>query len=598
MDEIIQPKSRGTASRLIVIMHGFRGSAERMQGVVDAARATYPGADIHMPILPYGGPRSPLFIADPAVIAADMVDRISGLVRDKPGGYSDIVLVGYSSGSLIARKVVILAHGGLGEAFEPGVARFAPGARPWADRISRVVLLAGLSRGWTVNSALTWFDTVLWSCGAFLGETVCRGRSFLLALRSGSPFMIHTRLQWLALTRAGKRPMIVQLLGTIDDLVSPEDNIDLFIDRPSADTFFLIEVRATGHMTIIDMAPNDPDRDERGHRWSLFCRALSASPAELAPIAIPRAHLADSLPDEPDAGVTDVVFVIHGIRDKGFWTQKVAREIKRISIGGTAPDGRARNVQSMTASYGYFPMIPFILPWIRAHKVAWLMDRYTEARARYPAARFHYVGHSNGTYLVAGALRDYVTTSFDRIVLAGSVIRTDFDWTTYLEAGRVRSLLNYVATSDLVVAGFPKGFQRLNLFDLGSGGHDGFAIFGRSAAANRLAGADCLRAEFTPDAGIASYQIEYVQGGHGAGVKETQWDDIAAFIVDGTPPDKGNCDFGAGRPKWLARAASVQPFPLLAIVAIAVGLVLGAWLVFWPLGIAVLLLLVLVLGKI
>jgi hypothetical protein len=552
-----------------------------------------------MPLLPYGGRRrSPLFIADPALIAGQLVDRISELVRSRPGGYSDIVLVGYSSGSLIARKVVVLAHGGMGEAFEPAVARFAGSAQPWADRISRVVLLAGLARGWSVNSALTWFDTVLWSCGAFLGETLCRGRSFLLALRSGSPFMVHTRLQWLALTRAGKRPIIVQLLGTIDDLVSPEDNIDLFIDQPNTDTFFLLEVRGTGHLTIIDMAPDDPDLDYRGHRWRLFRRALADSPAQLAPIAIPRAHLADSLPDEPDVGVTDVVFVIHGIRDKGFWTQKVAREIKRISIGGTAPDGRARNVQSMTASYGYFPMIPFLMRRIRAHKVAWLMDRYTEARARYPKARFHYVGHSNGTYLVAGALRDYVTASFDRIVLAGSVIRTDFNWTTYLAAGRIHSLLNYVATSDIVVAGFPKGFQRLNLFDLGSGGHDGFAIFGRSVEANRLVSAGCLRAEFTPDAGVPSYQIEYVRGGHGAGVKETQWDDIAAFIVDGTPPDERNCDFGAGRPDWLAWIAAIQPLPLLAIVGIAIGIILGVWFVHWGLGVAALLLLTLVLAKV
>lgn len=598
MNEVFQHAVEGPASRLVVILHGFRSSVLRMQGVIDAAHAAYLDADVYMPVLPYGGNRTPLFIADPAEIAGEMVDRISELVTAMPGGYADIIIVGYSSGSLIARKIVILAQGQLDATFEPQVARFANSVQPWADRISRVVLLAGLSRGWTVNSALTWLDTVKWSVGAFLGETIGRGRSFLLALRSGSPFMIHTRLQWLALGRLAKRPMIVQLLGTVDDLVSPEDNIDLFIDRPSADNFLLIEVAGTGHMTIIDMAPLDPARDVRGLRWSIFCHALASSAEALEPLAIPRAHLADSLPEEPDSSVTDVVFVIHGIRDKGFWTQKIAREIKRVSLGKSMEDGRPRNVQSMTASYGYFPMFPFVLPWLRAHKVAWLMDRYAEAKARFPEARFSYVGHSNGTYLIAGALRDYVTTSFERVVLAGSVIRTDFDWSAYLSAGRVRSLLNYVATSDIVVAGVPKGFQRLNLFDLGSGGHDGFDVFGPVRRKKALAMAGCARLEFTSAAGVPSYQIEFVQGGHGAGVKETQWDDIAAFIVDGTPPDEGNRDFGAGRPTWLARAASVQPLPLLVLIGVVAAIVTGLWLLFWPLGIGAIILLFIILTKI
>lgn len=595
-DYLFHEGSASGCRRLVVIVHGFRGRLDRMQGVFDAAVATYPDADVFLPLLPYGGRRSPLFIGDPALIAGTMVDRISDLHASRRGGYDDIILVGYSSGSLIARKVVILANGELGERFEPAVRRFAAKPQPWAGQISRVVLLAGLSRGWTVNSALTWFDTVLWSTGAFIGETLCLGRSFLLALRSGSPFMIQTRLQWLALTRLAQPPMIVQLLGTIDDLVSPEDNVDLFIDRPDAKRFLLLEVRATGHLTIIDMAPGAAE-DVRAHRWSLFSRALSATPEALEPLAIPRAHLADSLPEEPDPSVTDVVFVIHGIRDRGFWTQKIAREIKRVSIGKTLSDGRARKIQSMTASYGYFPMIPFILPWIRARKVAWLMDRYAEVRARYPGATLSYVGHSNGTYLVAGALRHYVAASFDRVVLAGSVIRTDFEWADYIGQGWVGSLLNYVATSDVVVVGFPKGFQRLNLFDLGSGGHDGFndlRVLGRSAVPGQV---QCARTELHSPSGQACYQIEFIQGGHGAGVRETQWDDIATFIVDGTPPGEGNVDFAGRRPGWLARLAGAQPLPLLLLVALVIGIIAWGWISYWPIGLVLTLLLLVLIGK-
>ena len=56
------------------------------------------------------------------------------------------------------------------------------------------------------------------------------------------------------------------------------------------------------------------------------------------------------------------------------------------------------------------------------------MDRYAEARARYPRAELDYVGHSNGTYLAAKALHDYPAAHFKHIVFAGSVVRRDYDW--------------------------------------------------------------------------------------------------------------------------------------------------------------------------
>ena len=110
------------------------------------------------------------------------------------------------------------------------------------------------------------------------------------------------------------------------------------------------------------------------------------------------------------------------------------------------------------------------------------MDQYTEARVRYPNAKFSYVGHSNGTYLVARALRDYAAAKFARIVFAGSVVRCDYDWEKYSKAAdgeicrhsRVEKVLNYVATSDWVVAMFPKAMQLYRPIDLGGAGHDGF----------------------------------------------------------------------------------------------------------------------------
>jgi hypothetical protein len=215
---------------------------------------------------------------------------------------------------------------------------------------------------------------------------------------------------------------------------------------------------------------------------------------------------------------------------------------------------------------------------VRRRKVAWLIDRYTEAKARYPNARFSYVGHSNGTYLAARALRDYPAAHFTRIVFAGSVVRYDYDWEKLIRGPRrrVESILNYVATNDWVVAIFPNGMQPFRAIDLGSAGHDGFRQLAPPVQATVQSDRPVVHS--TNIDGVDSYEVHYVRGGHGAGVQESQWDDIAAFVVNGTPPRSSDPDlrarqFPAVRPfrfSWLATSV------LIIIMAVAIGL---GWLI-------------------
>jgi hypothetical protein len=184
---------------------------------------------------------------------------------------------------------------------------------------------------------------------------------------------------------------------------------------------------------------------------------------------------ADNPAGEPQPEVTDVIFVIHGIRDAGYWTHKIARRVREKG------KRLGRVVATETSSYGYFPMLRFFLPGERRIKTQWLMDQYVEACALYPNARFSFVGHSNGTYLLASALRDYRCCRFNRVLFAGSVVRRQYDWDRYIARGQVQEVANYVATADWVVAFFPKALQTLGIQDLGSAGHDGFRSAGRSA---------------------------------------------------------------------------------------------------------------------
>lgn len=141
------------------------------------------------------------------------------------------------------------------------------------------------------------------------------------------------------------------------------------------------------------------------------------------------------------------------------------------------------------------------------------------------------------------------------------MVRTDYDWTEFLKDGRVKAVLNYVATQDLVVAIFPKALQTLRLQDLGSAGHDGFAQ---------------ASLEHNP------YQITYVRGGHSAALAERNWRSIAKFIVDGSleKSEKSTEEpiLDTERTTLAVTLGRVAPFIWLVLFLILVWI--GHWILF------------------
>lgn len=564
------------ADTLVILIHGLRGGPEQLLGLSDCIRSAYPACDIFTPPMPYGG-RKLLTCVGPVRALMDLVEEIDAIWqyrKARPGsGYRSIIVIGYSVGALFARRVAIVAFGQTSDApFEPGLSGFAEG-REWAGAITRIVFLAGMTKGWEPTQALNTIDTILWRAASLALEFTPVRHGVLLEARSGYPFVAQTRLQWLALMRRDQAPEfdVVQLLGTIDDFVSPDDMIDVAVDLIREEKFSLLELPHTGHPDAVLVAPPGPaTAPEDSVRWELFAKAVFAPLNLLAsdPQAIPFSLLADGNLARPDPSVTDIVFVVHGIRDKGFWTRKIARAIRRAAAAAPTA-GKPRKVQSMTMSYGYLPMLPFIFRTVRRGKTAWLMDRYVEAKALYPKADFHYVGHSNGTYLAARALTDYPAVRFERIVFGGSVVRSDFNWAEHIKAGRVRSILNYVATNDWVVAIFPSG---LGALDLGAGGHSGFRQLGTPGDGGKP---EITVAPLGPE---PSYQLNYISGAHGAAIRESQWDEIAGFIVNGAKPSLDTTDY-QGRQSWLVKTFGLlPPLWLLLFVAILLGLYLYAGL--------------------
>lgn len=542
---------------LVVMLHAYTSRPSRLDGVRKAVLSVWPTAHCLVPALPI----SVFSMARLDQVVADVLHEIDAAVAaaQRAGRpFGSVVLVGHSMGALLARKVYVTACGETLDApLEPALAASGPrtgygllAPRPWASQVTRIVLMAGMNRGWRITHHLGLAKALQWTVGSVLEQLVNPfGRSFaIFGIRKGAGFITNLRVQWLRLRQAHASGRVaagdavtVQLLGSRDDMVAPEDNVDLV----SGGDFHYLDVPYSGHTDVVDF--DDPVHGAGRRR--AFLQALTATPAQLNAAAVVPS---DERFSQPDTGVQRVLFVIHGIRDVGYWTHKIARRVKQRAGADSS------QWATETSSYGYFPMLPFLFPWTRRQKVEWLMDQYTEALARYPQARFSYVGHSNGTYLLARALQLYPCCRFDHVTFAGSVVSRGYDWRPALQRRRggppqVQAVLNFTATNDWVVAWFPKFFQVLRLQDLGSAGHDGFAQAGQAPQV---------------------HQRGCVRGGHSAALDESLWDVIADFTLTGNPPPEPLPGTETRPHRWV-RWPGV--FPPLVWLALGVLLMAGWW---------------------
>jgi len=588
----------GSGNTLVVLLHAYTQSANHLASVARVTRQSLAAAELLVPELPV---RRIFSTADPNEIAnavVELIDQRWQAAQELGRPYESIVLVGHSIGALLARKAYVIACGEDPRApFEEAIA--TRDERPWAGRVQRIVLLAGMNRGWRITHHLGILNAALWWLGTTTGsilQLLLRHRFLIFDIRRGAEFITQLRIQWLRMrqraansdahTTSPGQALTVQLLGSVDDMVSPEDNIDLV----SGGDFFYLDVPYSGHADVINMAEQrkalpDDSQTIGDIRASNYRLALTGDEAILKAAAVlPQDHA----PFIKASAIDNVIFVIHGIRDAGYWTHKIARAVQKHARR------QGQTFATETSSYGYFPMAPFLFAWKRREKVEWLMDQYAEAVAQYPNATFHFVGHSNGTYCLARALELYPCCQFGRIVFAGSVVRTGYDWDRFLPRvdncihpakpaaakscqesargrhGQVGAVLNFVASSDWVVAWFPKLFQTaLPIQDLGSAGHDGF-----------LQGVPAAGQTGPPFGRVA--QLSYIRGSHSAAIAEANWNAIAAFIVNGSIIEEAPQTLFTRRGAWLVMTLGRLPWIVWAgITAFAVYLAL---LLFWGLS--------------
>jgi pimeloyl-ACP methyl ester carboxylesterase len=114
-----------------------------------------------------------------------------------------------------------------------------------------------------------------------------------------------------------------------------------------------------------------------------------------------------------------VVILIHGIRTAARWQNRAAAKIEAETGARVIP-----------LKYGYFDTLRFLCPFgvCRNGPVERLRKQIEGIRDQYPDHRVILFAHSFGTYALSRILMENPHFKFDRIILCGSIIPENYDW--------------------------------------------------------------------------------------------------------------------------------------------------------------------------
>lgn len=359
--------------------------------------------------------------------------------------YTNIILIGHSIGGILVRYAYLV---GLGS-----VERNLP-EKDWAQKVTRIVLLAGINRGLFPPEEAGIKDSyrVIRWLGRHLIETASQIPLLHLLgedILAGSDFITNLRLWWIRkFSKLKNPPTVVQLIGTNDGIVRNSDSLDIEQDMAGNQ----LRIDGADHADIICIT------DKKGRllegRYALIRKAV-LSPFLPTPSPVP-----ESEQEKP------VIFVVHGIRtNNSGWVEEAARQIRSTLQGA----------EIVTATYWYFSALDFLLPILRKRKIRWFKDTYSYYLAQRPKADFHFLGHSNGTYLLGQSLQRLSGMQFKRVVLAGSVLPRDFAWQVTVKRKQISQVWNHRATMDFPVAVLCNALRGLRMKDVGTGGFEGFS---------------------------------------------------------------------------------------------------------------------------
>lgn len=139
-----------------------------------------------------------------------------------------------------------------------------------------------------------------------------------------------------------------------------------------------------------------------------------------------------------------VLITVHGIRTFGQWQHRLATLVR----------SKIPSIQVESYGYGYFSLVAFLIPPLRWLATIRFRRELTRICAKYPHAQVTVVAHSFGTHLVAWGIRGIPEArrpQIHTIILAGSVLRSDFPWAELLDSGHVQQVVNDCGIDDAVL---------------------------------------------------------------------------------------------------------------------------------------------------
>jgi pimeloyl-ACP methyl ester carboxylesterase len=170
------------------------------------------------------------------------------------------------------------------------------------------------------------------------------------------------------------------------------------------------------------------------------CRNCGTDLNELAP----RAQVRYSL-DQPRARDVGWLIAVHGIQSRGVWQEQLQWLVDRQFL---------RTIPFRNWKYGRIFFRAFIPVLQRRVVQRFLCDvRRAEAELAHQLRPGtppppDVVAHSFGTWIVAHALLEDPTLRLGRVILVGSILRPDWDWSPILERRQIAGLLNYCGGRD------------------------------------------------------------------------------------------------------------------------------------------------------
>jgi pimeloyl-ACP methyl ester carboxylesterase len=158
-----------------------------------------------------------------------------------------------------------------------------------------------------------------------------------------------------------------------------------------------------------------------------------------------------------------VLVSIHGVETEGKWQEKIDPSFEGID------DFAYRKYK-----YGKFDFWNAALQSRRDEEVERFAALYDDLKKE-NCKNISVIAHSFGTYIVGAALLRFNTIHLNALILCGSILATDFDWSALVRDRRVKRILNEKAGDDWVVTKFRGKVLPALVPHSGPSGVDGFS---------------------------------------------------------------------------------------------------------------------------